>query len=141
MEKKARLTVTGRQKDEAGEETVTELYTEAGFFERNDNIYILYEEVQEGALIKNTLKLKGSVLELTKGGAVKTRMLFQEGKECLSEYVTPYGCLQMGVRTERVEVVREGAELQVRVVYGLTSGGVPVSDCELIIVAKPVFPQ
>ena len=47
----------------------------------------------------------------------------------------------MGVRTEHVEVVREGAELQVRVVYGLTSGGVPVSDCELIIVAKPVFPQ
>ena len=141
MEKKVRLAVTGRQRDETGEETVTELCVEAGYFERNDSIYILYEEIQEGAVIKNTLKLKGSILELTKGGAVRTRMVFQEGKECLSEYVTSYGCLQMGVRTERVEVIRDGAVLRVRVVYELPSGGYAVSSCELILEAMTAFSQ
>lgn len=141
MEEKVRLVVTGRQKDETGEEAVTELRAEARLFERNGSIYILYEELQEGTAIRNTLKLKGSILEMTKEGAVRTRMTFQPGKEYMTEYATPYGCLQMGVRTETVEVLRESGTLRVRAVYTLTSGGYPVSDCELILEAEPVFSQ
>ena len=100
MAEKVELRLTGRQRDETGEENVTELLTEAQLFRRNGSIVILYEETQEGVGTKNTLKLKGDVLELVKAGSVRTRMTFQEGKEYLSDYATPYGCLQMGIRTD-----------------------------------------
>ena len=141
MEEKVLLRLTGIQRDETGEETVTDLCVKALFYRRNNSTYILYEEAQEetGAVIKSTLKLKDRVLELVKTGTVRTRMVFRQGKECMTEYVTPYGCLQMGVRTDALSVsCEEDGRMKIRVEYALTSGGYPVSDCELTIQTIPV---
>ncbi len=135
MSQKVHLTLTGRQKDETGEIALTEHSGEAEYFEKNQCVYLLYEECPEGTdtIVRNTLKLKHSVLELTRRGGISARMVFEPGKEYLTDYATPYGCLKMGISTRSLDISREDCLLRVRIAYSLSSNGLPVSDCSLDI--------
>lgn len=134
------LTLTGRQRSEKGEETVTRLTEKAEFYAKAGSLYLLYQEPLEenGSSVKCCIKLKGSVLEITKSGALRTRMVFEEGKEYLTEYATPYGSLRIGVRTVKTEVLRRGDRLDIRMEYSLTSQGEPFSHCVMEITAQPL---
>ncbi len=134
------LTLTGRQRTEEGEETLTEITTESECYTRAGSLYLLYQEPldQNGSAAKCCIKLKDSVLEITKNGAVRTRMVFQEGKEYLTDYVTPYGRLKMGIRTKKMELMREDERLDIRIEYSLTAQGEPFSHCIMEIMAHPL---
>ena len=139
MHKNVSLTLTGRQRSEGAEETVTELRVTARYIKRNDSHYFLYEEMSEesGAVIQNTLKLKGGVLELVKRGAVSTRMVFDAGKEYLTSYSTPYGSLPMELYTEKLETVfLEDMPKEIRAVYSLSSEGQLFAECILNILVS-----
>lgn len=138
MSQKVHLTLTGRQKDETGEIALTEHSGEAEYFEKNQCVYLLYEEFPEGTdtIVRNTLKLKHSVLELTRRGGISARMVFEPGKEYLTDYATPYGCLKMGISTRSLDISREDCLLRVRIAYSLSSNGLPVSDCSLDIAVR-----
>ncbi len=99
-----KLTVTGRQRDAFGEETITETKATAEYYNKEGTLYIFYEEIPEGtnSVIKNTIKLKNNVLELTKKGALNTRMVFDTAHDYLTDYRTPFGCLQMDIHTTAV---------------------------------------
>lgn len=135
MKNTIQLTLTGRQRDESGEETVTETRHSAEYYERNGSIYILYEEIPEdaGAAIQNCIKLKGSVLEITKKGAVSARMVFEAGREYPTDYATPYGCIKIGIRTESLKCLHSEEGLSIRAEYSLTSQGQPFSYCSITI--------
>ena len=107
MAQKAMLTLEGRQRDESGEETVTRLCTQADYSIRNGSHYILYEErlPESEALVRTLIKLKGSLLEMTKRGPVSSRMVFEVGQSHRTEYVTPYGILPLEVCTQELEVL------------------------------------
>lgn len=107
MAQKAMLTLEGRQRDESGEETVTRLCTQADYSIRNGSHYILYEEKlpDSEAVVRNLIKLKGSLLEMTKRGPVSSRMVFEVGQSHRTEYVTPYGILPLEVCTQELEVL------------------------------------
>ncbi len=135
MRQKVHLTLTGRQKDETGETALTEHSGDGEYFEKNDCVYLLYEERPDGTdtIVKNILKLKPSVLELTRRGGINARMVFEPGKEYLTDYATPFGCLKMGISTRSLDVSREDCALRIRITYSLTSYGQPVCDCSLDI--------
>lgn len=138
MYKNVSLTLTGRQRGESAEETVTELRVTARYSKRDDSHYFLYEEISEesGAVIQNTLKLKSGVLELAKRGAVGARMVFEAGREYLTNYSTPYGCLQMELHTKQLETVfQEEMPQEIKAVYTLSSDGQLFAECTLTILA------
>ena len=140
MKKNIHLTLTGKQRDDAGEELVTEVQTAAEMYEQNGSLYILYEEIPEdgGPVSKNTIKLKNQVLELTKRGALATRMVFKPGTEHMTDYATPYGCLKLGVFTEKVTASPHPEGLTIRAEYTLTSDGSLLSRCCLTLTAREV---
>lgn len=107
MAEKMMLTLEGRQRDESGEETVTRLRAQADYSIRNGSHYILYEETlpDSEAVVRNLIKLKGSVLEMTKRGPVSSHMVFEAGQSHRTEYVTPYGILPLEVCTQELEVL------------------------------------
>ncbi len=135
----AQLTLTGRQRTAEGEETVTQTSLQAEYYERENGFYLLYQEPLDGngSMTAGSMKLKGSVLEITKRGAVRTRMVFEAGCEYLTDYATPYGCLRMGLRTERMDCQRQGSTWQLRTEYSLTSQGEPFSFCVMEIEICP----
>lgn len=132
------LTLTGRQQTADGEEAVTRTEYPGQFYEKNDSIYILYEEPPEdrGAAAKCCIKLKGRVLELTKKGAVCTRMVFEPGRELPADYSTPFGCIKLGVAAKKVEAFPGRESFRIRAEYDLTSQGRPFAGCSITIEAK-----
>lgn len=134
------VVITGRQLDEAGEETITESRTAAECYEKNGGFYLLYEERPEGAgvPVRNIIKWKGSALELTKRGALNTRMVFEPGKEHRTDYITPYGSVKMELFTRAAEASFRDEEITIRVEYTLSSEGRLLSDCVLTILATPL---
>lgn len=135
MAETVKLSLTGIQRDEAGGENITRTCAEAEYYERNGSVYLLYEEMpqESGSAVKNTLKLKGSVLELTRRGPVNTHMIFEAGTEHPSDYTTPYGRLQIGVRTHSLEVSSLHGLTVIRAAYSLTADDLPFSECTLEI--------
>ena len=134
MKKKVRLTLIGRQRDEAGQENVTELSADAEYYERNGSQYILYEENgTDTGRIQSIIKLKDGLLELTRKGSVNTRMIFEEGREHVADYITPPGTLQLGIATSAVCSKRSGDCLEIHADYDLTNRGHILSHCHIFI--------
>lgn len=150
MTRKGQLTVTGTQWDESGGEQTAQTVSAAEFHAENGTIYILYEEDADGGgITKNMIKLKDGALELTKRGAVSTRMVFEPGREHMTLYSTPFGSLPLGVLTDTVEsvlsdqagnVLTDSAEnflsaenFRICASYSLTCQGSPISRCKINI--------
>lgn len=134
MNRNTALTLTGCQRNPEGGETVTELSAEAEYFEQNGALYILYEEsTEDGGTIKSRIKLKDNLLEVTRKGVLNTCMIFETGREHMTEYSTPFGNLQMGILTHSVEADRSDNELIIVADYSLTSDGAEISRCKISI--------
>lgn len=134
MDRNVVLTLTGCQRDLEGGETVTELSAVAECFERNGSLYILYEEsTEDGGMVKTRIKLKDSILEVARKGAMNTCMIFEAGREHMTEYTTPLGILQMGILTHSVETNQSDNRLAIEADYSLTNGGAEISRCNISI--------
>lgn len=135
MGKKAMLILAGRQRDESGEESVTESRAEAEYYEKDGSSYILYEEASPDgkAPVKNIIKYRDRVLEITRRGGIRSRMIFEAGCTCRSDYVTPYGTLSLEVSTRKAEIARLQNRIRIRLDYSLSSEGRFLSDCTLDI--------
>lgn len=135
MTKEVKITVKGTQWDDAGGSGSTETTVFGEYYFRNGSHYIFYEERAEdfGGNIKNSIKLKGDLLELNRKGAVNSRMVFETGKSHVTDYATPYGMLRLETVTSRILCVEEEHSMQIKVEYELWADGVRVSQCRLTI--------
>lgn len=135
MAERAMLLLTGQQKNESGEESVTESCLMADYYEREKGFYILYEETEPdtGDTTKNRIKWKDSQLEITKGGSIHCRMIFETGHTHKTDYITPYGTLSLEVTTRKVEILRQQNQLKIQLDYTLTSDSQFLSDCILTL--------
>ena len=88
-----------------------ELITNAQYYEKNDSRYLMYEEMMEGvdSSISNLVKFDDGTIEVTKKGVINVHMIFEEGKQNLTSYVTPYGTLMIGINTHKVEITETPA--------------------------------
>lgn len=60
-------------------------------------------------VIHNRIKYRGNLLEVTRHGAVNTRMVFECGREHMTDYATPFGCLRLGILTHSLKVISPGS--------------------------------
>lgn len=129
------ITLTGIQQDENGERDANTINAPAEYYERNGTHYIFFEEKdpETGATVKSAIKYKNQILELTKKGNINTRMVFEAGKEFLSDYITPFGHLQMSISTHSVECHFKKGLPQIRASYALFNEGQKISDSIIIV--------
>lgn len=121
------LTLIGHQRDSAGEETITKSTATAEYYEKNGTLYLLYDENLEcsetvteiqknnedaaeipknsNTVVHNRIKCKDNLLEVTRIGTINTHMVFESGKEHMTDYATPYGCLRLGILTHSLEII------------------------------------
>lgn len=94
----------------------------AGVYYLKDGVhYVLFEEHAQGftETIKNRLKLKGNVLEISKQGLLSSNMVFEEGVVHNTVYNTPYGTFLMGIHTKRFAMEEREDSLRIQVDYTL----------------------
>lgn len=139
MTRRGKITVTGSQRDEADGELTTVVTAQAEYYTRDRAHYILYDEILKDtdSVVKNCIKLKDGLLELTRKGAISTRMVFQPGQEHMTLYSTPCGALPLGILTETLESDFRENMLQIRAAYTLTSQGMSLSKNKIHI--KMIF--
>lgn len=89
--------------DEAGNEDVIELVTEATMEKENedDSIIINYDEsdISENKGTKTRLKINKNKMIMTKVGNISSRMEFEENKSYNNLYTTPYGNFNLDFNT------------------------------------------
>jgi len=137
MAQKVRLILNGSQKDSSGEDTFTASETPAEYYEKNGSIFLFFTETSEGAksAVKSRIKYKNGLLELTRNGMINTHMVFEKGREYLTDYATPYGCLKLGILTHALScTVRDGLP-EIRADYSLTCEGQRIARCRIEILA------
>lgn len=117
--------VRGEQTDAEGEKSRIEMMAEGRHFYRNGKHYVLYQDqVMDGdGQISTVLKIAPDSLVLMRSGSVVQEQRFDKGQESVSEYQTPFGSLQMAVRTDEMSIVYGTVSGQVDVSYALSING------------------
>ena len=138
MTKEVFVTIRGLQNGPQTDGEPIEMTTVGEYFYRNNKHYIIYDEVMEGETktTKNRIKIAPGMMELNKNGVVNVHMLFEENKKHITHYYTPYGSLNMGIDTKKVELCEEEDSLQVSVLYGLEMNQEFLADCDIQIKVK-----
>lgn len=135
MTNKGHITVKGSQQDGTDWIQTAAVATAAEYYARDGAHYIFYKEIPENAdgTIKNYIKFRDGLLELTRKGSVRTHMVFQPGREHPAPYSTPFGTLTLGILTDTLESHFHGNTLQICAVYALTDQGSIISKNKIHI--------
>lgn len=142
MTKEVLLAMKGMQfelNEKTGEGEPIEIITTGQYFEKNNHKYLMYEEIMEGidSPISNMIKFDGKTLEVTKKGMVNVHMMFEEGKQNLTDYRTPFGSLMIGINTRKVSIKEEEDRIHIEADYGLDINYEFLSDCQICMDITP----
>jgi len=128
--KQVSINIQSTQHD-ISEETLDTIYS--GNYHYIDKKHIIrYEEFFEGdgtTPLKNTnlIKIENDSVQIIKKGAINTQMQFTAGQTYHGSYQTPFGCFQMTIYTEHLEIKETATTLQANIVYTLDLNQCPVS--------------
>ena len=116
-----------------------EVITSGRYFEKGDHAYLMYDEILEGFSepVSNLIRFSDSAIEVTKKGMINVHMVFEEGKQNLTDYQTPYGNIVIGINTHKVEVRQEKDVIHLSADYGLDINYEFLSDCRISLDISP----
>ena len=135
MNKEVLISIRGLQFEEGTDENKIETITAGDYYKKNDYHYVVYDELTEGfeELTKNIIKFNDRELYLTKHGLVNVHMVFEENKKNITNYVTPYGSILIGIETEKVDLKEEEKRIRVDVLYSLEVNYEHLADCNIVM--------
>ena len=136
MAKDVLVSVKGTQVIDGDSDSV-EVITSGTWYEKNGKQYLLYEETYEQMQVttKNTLKITPDLVEVSKKGAISSKMVYERGKKHMSNYTTPMGLIVLGITTKDIFVEADAEKLQVEIRYAMEMNGQFVSESRLEIQA------
>ena len=119
------VTVIGRQKDAAGEENSIKMVAQGKHYCRNGMNYVLYEDTslsgEQGT--STLLKIADDSLTLLRQGAVVQEQYFAKAEESASVYKTPYGELNLSIKTKDIDIVYGSISGNISINYDLSING------------------
>ena len=134
--KNVMLKIEGVQKSVDGEENFIELTTEGKLYEKEDTVYLVYEETEISGMdgCTTTVKLSRDKISMKRYGAASSEMVFEKGKRHVADYKTPYGVFDMEVLTMNMEYnINDANRGNVFVEYHLSLEGLVESSNTLNI--------
>ena len=143
MTKEVLINISGLQVDvnemENHDEPI-ETINAGNYFFKNGKHYLLFEEVSEGipGVTKTQIKIHGEEsLEVLKRGISNAHMIFDTKRKHRSYYETPYGQLNLGIFTRKIEVDEKEENINIKVEYALDVNYEPLAECTIRINVKP----
>ena len=132
MDKDVLVSVAGLQfgNDPAGEKI--EIITPGSYYRKNNSHYVLYDEVTgQDEITKNVVRFDGNVLTISKRGFTNVEMIFEENKRNMTNYVTPYGTLLVGIDTDKVDIRESEDSINIDIDYALDINYEHLADCRI----------
>lgn len=143
MTKEVLINISGLQVDvnemENHDEPIETINAGNYFFKKGKH-YLLFEEVSEGipGVTKTQIKINGEEsLEVLKRGISNAHMIFDTKRKHRSYYETPYGQLNLGIFTRKIEVDEKEENINIKVEYALDVNYEPLAECTIRINVKP----
>lgn len=136
MEQKVWLTIRGEQDYAGAGHDSTSQRLSGTMTTTAQGVLLRYEERgDDGAVSRTVLALEDGRAVLTRTGAVKTEMIFEQGRAHQSVYALPFGALPMTVEAERVAWKRTAQGLIAELRYRIDLGG-QKGTCSLRLQAR-----
>ncbi len=133
MTKDVLISVSGMQfgPDVNGEQI--EVITKGNYYKKKDKHYLLYDEVMEGmdGVTKNLIRFDSKVFQLTKSGVTNVNMLFEENKRNITNYITPFGSITIGVDAHNIDVEETKDQIRIKIDYALDVNYEHLANCEI----------
>lgn len=116
-----------------------EIITVGKYYKKSNSSYLIYDEIMDGIEqpISNMVKYYGGCIEVTKKGAVNVHMVFEEGKQNMTSYHTPYGNLVIGIDTKRVLISETEDRIHIQADYALDINYEFLADCQISMDISP----
>ena len=133
------VTVSGLQL--YGDETESiEVVTRGRFYKRSDKRYVFFEEEGENPWekVKNLIEIDKGHVDVLKKGMVDTRLSFEEGQKLYSVYQTPFGRMQVGVFTEKMDLKDSPSGMDLTINYRLEINNEHMSENSIHISTQSV---
>lgn len=138
MKKEVLISISGLQYEIDKDEAV-EVISVGDYYYRNDKHYIVYDEIIEDVegTASCTMKLNKHQVDIIKRGSSNVHMVFEEGIKNATFYQTPFGELQVGILTNKINLIEEEDKIIAEINYALDINYAHVSDCEIKIKITP----
>ena len=134
------LSITGRQNYPDQEPEVIELVTEGPMEFRSGGWDISYEESELTGLagVTTTFRVEPDKVVLTRTGALKSQMVFQQGVAHESLYQMPFGALMLTVKATSLfyDIVSDGGVIDLSYNINIENTEAGIIDYHLDIRAK-----
>lgn len=133
MTKNVLISIKGLQFGDASEGEQIEVITPGSYYKKNDFNYVFYEEVVEGSeeITKNSIKFNNDFVCLTKRGFVNVEMIFEKNKKNMTNYITPYGALIIGIDANSIRITEEENKISISIDYSLDINYEHLADCKI----------
>ncbi len=135
MEKNVLVCVKGlHYTDDNKVKDEVEVTTTGIYLENNGDKYVRFEEVlDDKSVVKNIIKISGDTVDATKKGAVDMQIHFREKMKFITPYMTPYGAIQLGVFTDKIEIEESRDKILINANYQLEVNGQYQNNCAMKI--------
>ena len=100
----AKLKILTKQYDEVGTVDTIEVDTIGKIFEKNKDIYVVYEEIEEEQKITTTVRISDDEVSIKRFGNVNSLMVFKEKHKHLTKYRTNQGLFIIETETNKLVV-------------------------------------
>lgn len=127
MDKKALVSITSVQdiQDEA-----IEVVTPGRFYSEDDKFIVIYKETEISGMdgTTTTIIIHNDKVILNRDGSTTANMEFEKTLEHISMYKTPYGLLDMKIKTNDLHIAVDENGGEVKIKYTITvEGNNPIS--------------
>lgn len=135
MTKDVLIAIKGMQFEGETDPEEIEVIQRGQYYERNGAHYLLYDEPVEGSsdIIKNRIKFKENEVQVAKKGPVNTTLTFTRNEKNMTNYVTPFGNLVIGIDTQRIALEMSEQKMDIKVDYALDINYEFLADCKISI--------
>ena len=106
-----KLSILTKQYDEFSNIDTIKVNTKGKMFEKNKDIYVVYEEIEESQKVTTTLKISDDEVSIKKFGNVNSLMLFKEKYKHLTKYRTNQGLFVIETETNKLMVDKRRVRL------------------------------
>ena len=100
----AKLKILTKQYDELGNIDTIEVNTIGKIFEKNKDIYVVYEENEENQKVTTTVRISDEEVSIKRFGNVNSLMVFKENHKHLTKYRTKQGLFIIETETNKLIV-------------------------------------
>ena len=115
-----------------------ELVTLGDFFKKDEKYYVVYDETEISGMkgTKTTFKIFPDKFSLIRMGTTNTKMDFEQNSMSMSLYNTPYGIIEIKIKTNALDISVSDKGGNIIISYDMTIGSEKVQSTLLKVNIK-----